>query len=229
MADQTRWNENRNRGVYGYGYGGPDPGRDWQAYRDPNRDPGWGQTFGREYGGRPYSGPHRDRERRPPPIPGEGGYGSGYGGYQGSYAPVGGAVGRFGSDMGRRGMEGGQAGFGSSPEDRRSFAGPPQPNQRGVGPRNYQRSDERIREDVFEALTDDAILDASDIQVEVRNGEVTLSGSVANREDKRRADDIANDTSGVRHVENGIRVEREGRAQYGSSAGARAGWIGGGR
>jgi hypothetical protein len=200
MADQTRWNEDRNRG----------------------RDPGRGQTFGREYGGRPFTGP--DAGRRPVPTQGEGGYGSGYGGYLGSYAGTGGPVGRFGSDLGRRGLESGQGGFGSTREDRSFGVGE---SQRGRGPKGYQRPDERIREDINEALTDDETLDASDISVEVSNCEVTLSGTVLNRDDKRRAEDIAEDVSGVRHVQNDIRVEREGRAQYASSAAARAGWLGG--
>ena len=213
MADQTRWNENRNRGVYGYGYGGAQGGQ--------GSDPGRGQTFGREYGGRPYTGPEQDRSRQPATTQGEGGYGSGYGGYHGSYAGTGGPVGQFGSDLGRRGMAGGQGDFGSSREER-SFSGGQ--SQRGRGPKGYQRSDERIREDINEALTDDEMLDASDIQVEVRDCEVTLSGTVLNREDKRRAEDLVEDISGVRHVQNEIRVEREGRARYGTSAGARAGW-----
>ena len=38
---------------------------------------------------------------------------------------------------------------------------------RGRGPRGYTRSDERIREDVNDRLTDDGWLDASDIDVQV--------------------------------------------------------------
>ncbi|MBP2299880.1 BON domain-containing protein [Azospirillum picis] len=82
----------------------------------------------------------------------------------------------------------------------------PQPRYRGVGPRNYKRSDERILEDINERLTDDHHLDASDIGVKVENGEVTLSGSVADRGSKRRAEDIAESVSGVGHVQNDLRV-----------------------
>lgn len=77
---------------------------------------------------------------------------------------------------------------------------------RGRGPRNYTRSDERIKEDVNDRLTDYAYLDASDIEVEVSSGEVILSGEVSSRYDKRLAEDLAEDVSGVRNVENRIRV-----------------------
>ncbi|MFX7506872.1 SWFGD domain-containing protein, partial [Acinetobacter baumannii] len=57
--------------------------------------------------------------------------------------------------------------------------------QRGRGPRGYSRSDERVREDVSDRLTDDAYIDASDIEVTVSGGEVTLTGMVPDRHTKR--------------------------------------------
>src|SRR4051794_29447839 len=69
---------------------------------------------------------------------------------------------------------------------------------RGRGPRGYERSSDRIREDVCEWLTDDDELDASDIEVEVERGIVILSGSVADRAQKRRAEDIAERARGGR-------------------------------
>jgi hypothetical protein len=78
----------------------------------------------------------------------------------------------------------------------------------GRGPRGYSRSDDRIREDVNDRLTDDPWVDASDIDVQVRQGIVTLSGRVDSREAKRRAEDIAESCSGVRDVTNQIRVEK---------------------
>ena len=80
---------------------------------------------------------------------------------------------------------------------------------RGRGPKNYRRSDERIREDVCERLTDDHYVDATDIEVNVQNGIVTLSGSVDDRGAKRRAEDVAESVSGVSDVQNQIRVARE--------------------
>jgi osmotically-inducible protein OsmY len=76
----------------------------------------------------------------------------------------------------------------------------------GRGPRGYQRSDERIREDINDRLTDDAYIDASDIEVIVNNGMITLTGRVDSREDKRRAEDIAESVSGVTDVSNQLRV-----------------------
>ncbi|MCB5177061.1 BON domain-containing protein [Microvirga lenta] len=85
-------------------------------------------------------------------------------------------------------------------------------HHRGRGPRNYRRSDERIQDDVNQRLTDDPYLDASDIEVLVRDQEVTLSGMVHSRLDKRRAEDIAESVSGVAHVQNNLRVRPEGSA-----------------
>lgn len=77
---------------------------------------------------------------------------------------------------------------------------------RGRGPKGYRRSDERIREDVSDRLTDDPFLDASDIEVSVANSEVTLSGTIRRREDKRRAENLAEAISGVTHVQNNLRM-----------------------
>lgn len=78
---------------------------------------------------------------------------------------------------------------------------------RGKGPKGYRRSDERIREDVNDRLTEDGYLDASEVEVAVNNGEVTLTGIVVSRHDKRRAEDIAESASGVNNVENRLRVK----------------------
>ena len=55
----------------------------------------------------------------------------------------------------------------------------------GRGPKGYQRSDERIREDMCEHLTVHPAIDASEIDGTVTNGDVTLSGSVESRAVKR--------------------------------------------
>jgi len=78
----------------------------------------------------------------------------------------------------------------------------------GRGPRGYQRSDERIREDINDRLTDDAYVDATDIEVIVNNSMVTLTGRVGSREEKRRAEDIAESVTGVREMSNQLRVDR---------------------
>jgi osmotically-inducible protein OsmY len=80
----------------------------------------------------------------------------------------------------------------------------------GRAPRGYQRSDERIREDVCERMCDCGELDASDIEVHVMNAEVTLTGTVYDRQDKRLAEDLADQVSGVREVHNQLRVNQPG-------------------
>ena len=76
----------------------------------------------------------------------------------------------------------------------------------GKGPKGYVRSDERIREDVCERLTRHPEVDASDIEVAVSNGEVTLSGTVSERQLKRVAEDCVEVVSGVRDITNTIRI-----------------------
>jgi osmotically-inducible protein OsmY len=85
---------------------------------------------------------------------------------------------------------------------------------RGRGPRGYRRSDDRIKEDVNDRLSDHDYLDASDVEVSVDNTEVTLSGTVNSRYSKRLAEDIAENVSGVTYVQNDLRISR---SQYGAS------------
>jgi osmotically-inducible protein OsmY len=63
---------------------------------------------------------------------------------------------------------------------------------------------------VCDRLTDDAEIDASEIDVKVSDCEVTLAGTVDSREAKRRAEDCAERVSGVRNVQNNIRVQQSG-------------------
>ncbi|HEU4612072.1 MAG TPA: BON domain-containing protein [Kofleriaceae bacterium] len=81
-----------------------------------------------------------------------------------------------------------------------------QVSHRGKGPAGYMRSDERIREMVCEALTEDHNVDATNIEVSVKNGEVTLSGTVEDRMQKRMAEDCVEQLAGVRDVHNQIRI-----------------------
>src|SRR5690606_15411737 len=89
----------------------------------------------------------------------------------------------------------------------------------GVGPRNYTRSDERITEDLCERLTRDHDVDASGIEVKVANGTATLEGTVSQRWMKHRAEDLADSCSGVRNVENRLKVRSasEGMQSSGTS------------
>jgi osmotically-inducible protein OsmY len=106
--------------------------------------------------------------------------------------------------------------FGDEEAERRRRMDEQRQMYRGRGPKGYRRSDERIKEDVNDRLSE-GYLDASDIEVEVQNSEVTLTGTVNNRNDKRRAEDIAESVSGVTNVENRIRVKHEQYGQIGST------------
>lgn len=79
----------------------------------------------------------------------------------------------------------------------------------GRGPRGYRRADERIWEDVCDRLTDDGHVDASDIDVRVNDGEVTLDGTVRSREEKHHAEDIIDSVPGVRDVHNRLHVNHD--------------------
>jgi hypothetical protein len=76
----------------------------------------------------------------------------------------------------------------------------------GRGPKGYQRTDERIKEEVCDRLTADPDVDATDIEVSVQNGEVTLEGAVPDRRMKRDAEDCLEEVCGVREIHNRIRV-----------------------
>jgi len=86
----------------------------------------------------------------------------------------------------------------------------------GLGPRGYKRSDNRIEEDVNDRLTQHPWIDATDIEVSVQNGEVTLRGHVDTREAKRMAEDLAESVFGVKEVHNEIRLKHRGEREEGS-------------
>ena len=88
---------------------------------------------------------------------------------------------------------------------------------RGRGPRNYTRSEDRIRDDINDELTESREIDASEIEVEVAGGDVTLAGKVNTRYEKRLAEDLAEGVSGVKNVENRIRVQGSSQASATSS------------
>ena len=96
--------------------------------------------------------------------------------------------------------------FGDDDAERRRRMDESQAPHRGKGPKGYTRSDERIKEDVNDRLSDDPYVDASEIEVTVKNCEVTLTGTVNSRNEKRRAEDVVDSISGVKNVENRLRV-----------------------
>lgn len=82
----------------------------------------------------------------------------------------------------------------------------------GKGPQGYARTDERLREIICERLAEHDGIDASDIEVEVRNGEVTLRGTVDTRVMKYEAEECAEHVMGVRELDNRIKVRKSGES-----------------
>ncbi len=76
----------------------------------------------------------------------------------------------------------------------------------GRGPRGYERSDDRLYEEVCDRLTEHGGIDASRVEVRCAQGEVTLEGTVEDRYSKRLAEEIAESARGVRDVHNRLRV-----------------------
>jgi hypothetical protein len=76
------------------------------------------------------------------------------------------------------------------------------------GPKGYQRSDERIREDISDRLMQSVYIDSSEVTVSVANGVVTLDGTVPERRMKHAIEDLAESAAGVENIDNRIRVVR---------------------
>jgi osmotically-inducible protein OsmY len=236
--ERRRWNEDRNRyGWQGYGRsGGWSQERPRPYYERPESQAdydrlGFGQDYDRRFGeggyGQGYGGGglfgEYNRNR---------GYGGGYGGesWRSGYGEgEGWAPGAYDSGY-RGGREQKRSWFDRATDEVSSWMGDEDAERRrrmdyvrgghyGKGPRGYTRSDDRIRDDVNDRLTDDWLLDATYITVTVSNGEVTLDGTVSGRDSKRRAEDLADNVSGVRHVQNNLRIQQQGATAAAESEG----------
>lgn len=73
---------------------------------------------------------------------------------------------------------------------------------RGLGPKGFSLSDDKVREDVCEILARDSEIDASQMEVEVRDGVVFLKGHVDTRQTKRLAELSVENLPGVNDVIN---------------------------
>ncbi len=78
----------------------------------------------------------------------------------------------------------------------------------GKGVKGYKRSDERIREDVCDRISD-LDVDASDVEVSVKDGEVTLSGTIPERQMKYAIEQCCDRVSGVTDCNNQLRMKRD--------------------
>lgn len=172
----------------GMGYGSSSYQSSSQRYGQRQMSGLGGQSGSGQYGGGQYD---RSREMSSDQYRDDRQYQGGmYGSNQYSYTP-----GAAGAGMSQGGMD--MSGTTS---------------HRGKGPKGYQRSDDRVREQANDALEDEHGVDASDIEVQVQNGEVTLTGTVSDRQQKRRAEECVEHLRGVRDVHNQLRVQQGTRS-----------------
>ena len=80
----------------------------------------------------------------------------------------------------------------------------------GLGPKNYRRADDRIWGELCDRLMAHPEIDASEIEVEVKEGKVVLRGSVPDRTTKHRVEDVADRILGAQEIDNQLRVRRAG-------------------
>jgi hypothetical protein len=174
--------DQRRGGSYGGGYG--------QSYSDRGSS---GESGSYGDGGRGNRGSARDRYESDSGILPGGRYG---------YAGVGGGEwgGYSGPNSGSQQWSGGQWGWAGTHSGQQ---------RRNRGPKGYTRSDERIREDISDRLMQQDRLDPSEIEIQVRDGEVTLTGTVCCRSEKFHIEELADSIPGVKEVTNQIRVKRE--------------------
>jgi osmotically-inducible protein OsmY len=215
--DEDRWSRS----------GGGSQTSRWDAGQDDDR-----YRSGRQFEDRDYERGSRfegsDRSERYRTGQGGGQSGEGYGarfgqGREDRSGPSGQAYGRSSfSEQSRWSPEQGGAEMGG----RSGMSGR---GHMGKGPKGYQRSDERIREDVCERMTEDEQLDASEITIQVSKGEVTLNGTVTDREQKRHAEDLAERVSGVKDVTNNLKVQAPGQGNGGQSGTQQRGGASAGR
>jgi osmotically-inducible protein OsmY len=81
-------------------------------------------------------------------------------------------------------------------------------SHRGKGPKGYRPTDARLAEVICDRLTDNPFIDARNINIDVQDGEVTLTGSVEERRQKYAAEDVVADVFGVAEVHNSLTVAR---------------------
>lgn len=83
---------------------------------------------------------------------------------------------------------------------------PREPRKYPPGPKGYQRTDERIREEICDELMQTEHVDSSEVTVQVSAAKVTLDGTVPERWMKHAIEDLADACPGVQDVDNRIRI-----------------------
>jgi osmotically-inducible protein OsmY len=93
-------------------------------------------------------------------------------------------------------------------EGRSSERRKPGGSQTGRTPQFHRRTDDKIHEEIWELLANNPDLDASEIELHVEGGEVTLTGTVESRDAKWLTEDLVTSVTGVREVNNRLKVAR---------------------
>jgi hypothetical protein len=83
------------------------------------------------------------------------------------------------------------------------------------GPKNYTRSDERLRELICERLLQEQAVDVSNVSVEVKDGRVTLEGTVPERQMRHVIEDTVDCCWGVEDIENHIGIQSSSQGKQG--------------
>lgn len=196
-------------------YGRPEEQRRWgqQGLGGEERS-GWGRMSGWPQYGESYGQSDYGRGGYGQSGYGQSGYGqsgfgrSGYG--QGRYGQSGYGEYAHGHDYGQSGQQYGGGFYGSYGAGGQQQWGGMEGRARTQrrGPKGYQRSDERIRDDICERLMYRDDLDVENVSIEVKEGRVRLDGEVPERRMKHEIEDVADGVFGVKDVENNIRVKR---------------------
>jgi hypothetical protein len=79
---------------------------------------------------------------------------------------------------------------------------------RGKLPMNFAHSDERLREKICEMLADHDLIDPSNVDVKVKDGDVTITGSIEDRHQRRLIDDMVTNVPGVQDVHMSLKIAK---------------------
>ncbi|MDX1992707.1 MAG: BON domain-containing protein [bacterium] len=207
---------------------------EYESDRDEGSGGGSRQgNYGTSYRGSGYQGGNFDRDDgyysrgsdvRRNDVRSRGGFGGGTRGSEEQSGDLGADQGNYERYWGERQRNGGAWRGLENQRDRQQNPGMERGGQfAGRGPKGYRRSDDRIMEDVCEILTMHDDIDASEIEVQVQQGVVTLSGTVDSRRTKRMAEDVIESISGVVDIHNQLRVQPNGQTWGQSEPGKQGG------
>jgi osmotically-inducible protein OsmY len=176
---------------------------DWDSSRSSSYSPGSSYSSGSSQSYNPSQGYYGSQNRGSFGSYGQNqGQGSSYYGYDQGYGR------NFGQGYGSYSSYGSQYGQAGNDYLGQQRSGSSFQSKAGRGPKGYRRSDERIKEEISDLLTSHHEVDPSEVEVKVSNCEVTLTGTVSSRHEKRLIEDLASQVTGVSDVTNQLRVQQ---------------------